>query len=187
MYTKAAGFWIEATNKLPILDKCIHYSTWAEPFITIKNEMVKSHLLTSAEVTRHLSALTTESGLLYTGLWNFCDGTRLRLSSISRRRHQARTNCCLTRNVQLRFRFGRVWGPCTFLQQGSWARRQTQRTLRHLQKQSAASRSYTLVLEPAGRTRTDGKQSDGVTVLPFERDMPITWEVTVIYTCSPSH
>lgn len=42
------------------------------------------------------------------------------------------------------------------------------------------------VRKPAGFTRTDGKQPDGVTVLLLKRGMPITWDMTVIHTCAQS-
>ena len=43
------------------------------------------------------------------------------------------------------------------------------------------------MLEPPGLTRTDGKRPDGVTVLPFERGLPMAWDVTVVHTCAPSY
>lgn len=43
------------------------------------------------------------------------------------------------------------------------------------------------VLEPSGLTRTDGKRPDGVTVMPFERGLPMAWDVTVVHTCAPSY
>ena len=48
---------------------------------------------------------------------------------------------------------------------------------------------HVCVLEPPGLTRTDGKRPDSVTVMPFERGLPMAWDVTVhtsprtIYRC----
>ena len=43
------------------------------------------------------------------------------------------------------------------------------------------------VLEPAGLVRSDGKWPDGVTVLPFERGLPMAWDATVRHTSAPSY
>ena len=187
MYDEAANLWSESTNKPLPVDKLMHYTTWIEPLITIKNEVVKSHLLTPTAVARHLSVSTTESGLLYTGLPNSRDGTRLPDQALS---------------IAVGLRLGlsvAAPGLCScgsvLDAQGDHAlscNRGVGRGARHKElndrvRMSLAEAGCVSQLEPAGLTRTDGKRPDGVTVLPFERGMPMAWDVTVIHTCAPSH
>lgn len=43
------------------------------------------------------------------------------------------------------------------------------------------------VLEPTGLMRSDGKRPDGVTVLPYERGLPLAWDATITHTCAQSY
>ena len=43
------------------------------------------------------------------------------------------------------------------------------------------------VLELLGLAPDDGKRPDGVTVLPFERCLPMAWDATITHTCSSSN
>lgn len=43
------------------------------------------------------------------------------------------------------------------------------------------------VLEPTGLSHSDGKQRDGVTVLPYERGLPLAWDATITHTCAQSY
>ena len=41
--------------------------------------------------------------------------------------------------------------------------------------------------EPIGLSRTDGKRPDGATLIPWVRDKPLAWDVTVTDTYAASH
>ena len=45
----------------------------------------------------------------------------------------------------------------------------------------------TSILEPPGLARIDGKRPDGVTVLPFERGLPLAWDATIRHTSAPTY
>ena len=42
------------------------------------------------------------------------------------------------------------------------------------------------MLEPRGLYRTDGKRPDGVTMIPWEMDKQLVWDVTVVDALAPS-
>ena len=41
--------------------------------------------------------------------------------------------------------------------------------------------------EPAGLLRDDGKRPDGMTLIPWSRGKPVTWEVTVVNSLAQSY
>jgi len=41
--------------------------------------------------------------------------------------------------------------------------------------------------EPHGLTRSDGKRPDGLTLVPWQRGKPLSWDVTVICTLADSY
>ena len=41
--------------------------------------------------------------------------------------------------------------------------------------------------EPVGLTRQDGKRPDGLTLIPWQRGKPLTWDVTVVSTLAASY
>ena len=40
--------------------------------------------------------------------------------------------------------------------------------------------------EPIGLTRQDGKRPDGLTLIPWQRERPLTWDVTIAHTLAGS-
>ena len=50
-----------------------------------------------------------------------------------------------------------------------------------------AAASCATLLEPTGLSRSDGKRPEGVTVLPYERGLPLAWDATITYTCAQSY
>ena len=40
--------------------------------------------------------------------------------------------------------------------------------------------------KPPGLSRTDGKQQDGVTLIPWQSGKPLAWDVTVVHTLTDS-
>jgi len=52
--------------------------------------------------------------------------------------------------------------------------------------QSLASAGIPTSKEPTGLTRLEGKHPDGITVVPWQCDKPITWDVTVVNTLAQS-
>ena len=41
--------------------------------------------------------------------------------------------------------------------------------------------------EPVGLTRQDGKRPDGLTLIPWQRGRPLTWDVTIAHTLAGSY
>ena len=50
----------------------------------------------------------------------------------------------------------------------------------NLIKKALRTAGYLSVLEPLGLLRNDGKRPDGVTSIPWQRGLPLTWD----YTCA---
>ena len=53
-------------------------------------------------------------------------------------------------------------------------------------KQTLGSLDLPSMLEPRGLYRTDGKRSDGVTMIPWEMGKQLVWDVTVVGAVAPS-
>ena len=59
-------------------------------------------------------------------------------------------------------------------------------TLNSLIKQTLGSLDLPAMLEPLGLYRTDGKHSDGVTMIPWEMGKKLVWDVTIVDALAPS-
>ena len=59
-------------------------------------------------------------------------------------------------------------------------------TLKSLIKQTLGSIDLPSMLEPRGLYRTDGKRTDGVTMIPWERGEQLAWNVTDMDALIPS-
>ena len=132
-----------------------------------------------SEIARLLSASTAESAVLWTGLPNTLTVTKL-------------SDPALTVAVELRLglpvatqggcRCGRELDAlgdhalcCNKgIGRGAWHFEVNTRISSFLSKAGCPS-----VREPTGLARSDGKRPDGVTVLPFERGLPLAWDATV--------
>ena len=71
-------------------------------------------------------------------------------------------------------------------------KRGTARSARHSEvnariRAALTEAGVTSILEPPGLARTDGKRPDGVTVLPFERGLPLAWDATIRHTSAPAY
>ena len=58
-------------------------------------------------------------------------------------------------------------------------------TVNYLIKHTLGSLDLPSIFEPRGLYRTDGKCSDGVTMIPWELDKQLEWDVTVL--SAPAH
>ena len=67
------------------------------------------------------------------------------------------------------------------------ARGARHKTLNEIVRDALNEAGQVSILEPPGLSRTDGKRPDGVTVMPFERGLPMAWDVTVVHTCASSY
>ena len=72
--------------------------------------------------------------------------------------------------------------PCT----KSAGRFSRHATLNSLIKQTLGSLDLPSMLEPRGLYRTDGKRTDGVTMVPWEMGKQLVWDVTVVDNLAPS-
>ena len=50
-----------------------------------------------------------------------------------------------------------------------------------------ASAGVPVTKEPVGLARQDGKRPDGLTLIPWQRGKPLTWDVTVAHTLADSY
>ena len=177
-----------AITGLPIpADRRGLYKTWAVPLIKLKLDRVRAALQTPEDVARLLAASTESASCLYNCIPSSRDGTRLSDSALS---------------LAVGLRLGvpvATPGVCACGAEldplGDHAlscNRGVGRGARHKalneEVRSALNEAgHVCVLEPPGLTRTDGKRPDGVTVMPFERGLPMAWDVTVVHTCAPSY
>jgi len=66
------------------------------------------------------------------------------------------------------------------------------RTVRHHALNDVVARAFTsanipVTKEPNGLSRLDGKRPDGLTLIPWQRGKPLTWDVTVVSTLAGSY
>ena len=71
-------------------------------------------------------------------------------------------------------------------------KRDAGRSIRHHELNDIIYRALTRVstlsvLEPPGLSRTDGKRPNGLTLIPWQRGMSVTWDVTVADTVADSY
>jgi len=65
-------------------------------------------------------------------------------------------------------------------------------TARHQSLSDVVSRAFasagiTAMREPSGLVRGDGKRPDGLTLVPWQSDKPLMWDVTVVHTLADSY
>ena len=161
--------------------------TWATKAASVKRERVLSNLTSRSDLARFLSAATPEAAMLWTNLPNSRSGTRLSDATFT-----------LAMGLRLGLQVASP-GTCRCGREldglgdnALTCSKGVGRGVRHTELNSRICSFFSeagcpAVLEPVGLMRTDRKRPDGVTVLPFERGLPLAWDATVRHTSAPSY
>ena len=186
-FEEARDMWLTTTRLPAPVEEQKRHATWAAPLMEQKLSRVRSVLQTPADVARLLAASSESASCLYDCNPSSGEGTRL-------------SDTTLTLAVGLRLGLPvAATGTCVCGEEldahGDHAltcKRGVGRGARHKDlnervRSALNEAGHVSVLELSGLTRTDGKRPDGVTVMPFERGLPMAWDVTVVHTCAPSY
>uniref|UniRef100_A0A1X7U8Q8 Uncharacterized protein n=1 Tax=Amphimedon queenslandica TaxID=400682 RepID=A0A1X7U8Q8_AMPQE len=179
---KAQSLWLSKFDSisLPSSDSIIHQKAWDEPQIQASFD----HLLSSAEDDLALAWLNAvsapESGAWLQAL--LISSLGLRLDDIA-----VQTGAALRLGLPVCVPHScRLCGASvdSLGLHGLTCKRGNRRFHRHaavseVLHRALSSAGISSTLEPSGHSRSDGKQLDGMTLVPWERGKPLVWDATV--------
>ena len=181
-YESALAAWATLTNNDPPTDSTSSTHSCIASIYAAKMERIHSAMRSQTEVARLLAFCTSDSAVLFQDLPCFQEGTRLANSTLT-----------ITVGVRLSLPVA-VSGLCAcgaeldmIGEHALVCRNGAVKRARHTEvnariRQALQEASFPSVLEPPGMTRTNGKQTDGATILLYERGLPMAWGATIVQT-----
>lgn len=186
-FVKYQSLWSTSYGPGPSGEPSGKQSLWDRPGLLQDRSQVEATLVDPRKKAIYLAAITQHSGDWLAAMPMASCGLRLEDEAV---RVAVALRLGLSLCVPHTCKCGSevdAWGLHAFVCKKAPGRIMRHHSLNDIVSRAFASAGIPASKEPSGLSRADGKRPDGLTLIPWKKGKPLTWDVTVATTLADSY